>query len=385
MQFETFRGRNVEEALAAVKAALGADALIDSTRHVSNGGHGWLGKAFVEVTAAPSERGMQGRPNPFSRQVPSESPLRRPSDEPLQSLRELSLIASAAEGAIKGRRPDGGINRELRAIRSLLEEMSHGRRPKERAGAILQGVGIEGSLSFTLANGASRVSRSEPHALQVFLRRRLAERLEIMPSPIERPGPRLIACIGPTGVGKTTTLAKLAARAHLELGRTVSVITLDTFRVGAVEQMRRFVELIGVPLDVARDRASFGQAIAQRRADITLVDTAGVCTADNAGMQRLAECLGSATDRAVDVLLVVQASVRARDVERLRTVYRDPRPSGLVITKLDETDQAGGATHAAIDSEPLPVAYLCDGPRVPEDIHDATVDMLLDAVLPLAT
>src|SRR6185369_3877915 len=106
MQFETFRGRNVEEALAAVRAALGADALIESTRHVSNGGHGWLGKTFVEVTAAPAERGMHGRPNPFSRQVPAESPIKRPSDEPMQTLRELSLIAGAAEGALKGRRPE---------------------------------------------------------------------------------------------------------------------------------------------------------------------------------------------------------------------------------------------------------------------------------------
>ena len=72
------------------------------------------------------------------------------------------------------------------------------------------------------------------------------------------------------------------------------------------------------------------------------------------------------------------------DVERLRGIYENPRPTGLVITKLDETDQVGGAAHAAAEHDPLPVAYLCDGPRVPEDVHDATLEMLLDAVLPLS-
>ncbi|HKQ69375.1 MAG TPA: flagellar biosynthesis protein FlhF [Polyangiaceae bacterium] len=383
MQFETFRGRNVEEALAAVKAALGADALIESTRHVSNGGHGYLGKSFVEVTAAPGAG--TGRTNPFSRNVPSQ---RAPEPIPAapRALRELSAMTEAfASEAVRGARHEGGINRELRAIRSLLEEMSHGRRPKDRAMSLLQAAGIEGSLATDVANGAARVTRADPLALQRFLRRRLEERLEVMQSPLELPGPRVIACIGPTGVGKTTTLAKLAARAHLELGRSTSVVTLDTFRVGAVEQMRRFVELIGVPLDVARDRSSFNQAMAQRRADITLVDTAGVCTADNAGMQRLAACIEAVTDRPVDILLVVQASVRPRDVDRLRAVYKNPQPKGLVVTKLDETDQAGGALHAALDTRTLPIAYLCDGPRVPEDVHDATVEMLLDAVLPLST
>jgi flagellar biosynthesis protein FlhF len=101
-------------------------------------------------------------------------------------------------------------------------------------------------------------------------------------------------------------------------------------------------------------------------------------------MQRLSDCLSAVTDRPVDVLLVVQAAIRARDAERMRGVYRMPAPTGLIITKLDETDQAGGALHTALD-HPLPVTYLCDGPRVPEDLHEASAEMLLDAVLPVST
>jgi flagellar biosynthesis protein FlhF len=378
MQFETFRGRNVEEALAAVRAALGADAFIESTRHVSNGEKGWLGKSFVEVMAARSEGPSGARTNPFARQAterrsaPSAPARSRESDK--------SPVPQPARGA----RAELTLGRELRLIRSMLEELSLVRKPRDRAGSLLQAAGIEGALAASLAGQAARVPKADSTVLINFLRKKLAERIDVAESPIEKPGRRIIACIGPTGVGKTTTLAKLAARASLELGRTVSVISLDTFRVGAIEQMRRFVELIGVPFDVARDRASFAQAVAQRRADLTLVDTAGVSTAENGSMQRLSDCLSAITDRPVDVLLVVQAAIRARDAERLRGVYRAPAPTGLVITKLDETDQAGGALHTALD-HPLPVTYLCDGPRVPEDLHEAAAEMLLDAVLPIST
>jgi flagellar biosynthesis protein FlhF len=379
MQFETFRGRNVEEALAAVRAALGPDAFIESTRHVSNGEKGWLGKTFVEVMAAAAERPSLARSNPFTRHA---SERRAPASTPARS-RE-SEKGPSHPTAARASRSELTLGRELRLIRSMLEELSLVRKPRDRAGSLLQAAGIEGSLAASLAGQAARVSKSDSTALITFLRKKLAERVEVAKSPIEIPGRRIIACIGPTGVGKTTSLAKLAARASLELGRSVHVVSLDTFRVGAVEQMRRFVELIGVPFDVARDRASFAQSVAQRRADLTLVDTAGVSTADNGSMQRLSDCLSAVTDRPIDILLVVQAAIRARDAERLRGVYRTPAPTGLIISKLDETDQAGGALHTALD-HPLPVTYLCDGPRVPEDLHEATAEMLLDAVLPVST
>ncbi len=378
MQFETFRGRNVEEALAAVRAALGPDAFIESTRHVSNGEKGWLGKTFVEVLAAAAERPSSARTNPFARQAQER---RAPSSTPARS-RESEK--TPAHPPARASRAELTLGRELRLIRSMLEELSLVRKPRDRAGSLLQAAGIEGSLAASLAGQAARVSKADSTALIGFLRKKLAERIDVAKSPIEIPGRRIIACIGPTGVGKTTSLAKLAARANLELGRSVHVVSLDTFRVGAVEQMRRFVELIGVPFDVARDRASFAQAVAQRRADLTLVDTAGVSTADKVRMQRLTDCLSAVTDRPIDILLVVQAAIRARDAERLRGVYRTPAPTGLIISKLDETDQAGGALHTALD-HPLPVTYLCDGPRVPEDLHEATAEMLLDAVLPIST
>src|SRR5205814_5696655 len=102
-------------------------------------------------------------------------------------------------------------------------------------------------LARTLAAGSTYAARAGNDELRQWLRQRVAEKLSCRVGLIEMPGRHLIACVGPTGVGKTTTLAKLAARAVLTFGRSVRVVSLDTFRVGAVEQWRRYAELIGFP------------------------------------------------------------------------------------------------------------------------------------------
>jgi flagellar biosynthesis protein FlhF len=197
---------------------------------------------------------------------------------------------------------------------------------------------------------------------------------------MQNPRRTLIACMGPTGAGKTTTLAKLAARARLDLGRSVGVITLDTFRVGAVEQWQRYAALMGIPFQVASDRASFRRALAEMTTDIVLVDTAGRSTQTSSWV--LPECLnGIGEEFAKHALLVLPAWLRASDVNRISGLYEVPAPTEVVITKLDETIESGGVLHAALPQS-IPIAYLCSGPRVPEDIREASVEAVVDAVLP---
>ena len=377
MNFETFRGRDVAEAVAAVKAAFGSTAVIASTRHVTNGRAGGFGQSFVEVRAAPSNDrnggpGSSAPRAPFVREVMRKTPI--PA--------VLAPPPAPTPTTPTPPRSDPAMEAELRAVRAMLEELASATRPRGRAVAMLNAAGIEGALATELAQGSSKLGKGGQD-LRKWLRTRIASRLTVKTSPVDEPGPRLVACVGPTGVGKTTTIAKLAARAHLEKERSVAVITLDTFRVGAVEQMRRFVDLMGVPLHVANDRAQFAAAIAKcGGADVVLVDTASRAPSDRVAMSMLAECLAAATDRAKDVLLAVPAMIRARDVERLHSVYETCPPTGLVVTKLDETDQIGGTVHAAIRGK-IPLIHLSRGPRVPEDLEDATVESLLSALFPV--
>jgi flagellar biosynthesis protein FlhF len=369
MNFAQFRGRDVAEALAQVKAAFGANALIGTTRVISNGHGGALGRSFVEVTAA------QGA-EPPRRALSSRAP--RPSTRPATSAP--SAFVESEPPARETTQGEAAIGAELRALRALVEQMARTSRPRDRALTMLTASGLDGALAAELAAGSSRALRQGADALRQWLRARVISRVALLPSPILKPGPRIIACVGAAGVGKTTTLAKLAARAHLDLGRSVTLLTLDTFRVGAVEHTRRYAQLMGLNFDVAHDVGTFMRALACTKDELILVDTPS--RASNEALDRLVTCLRAASDREVCVLLTVAASSRSRDVDRIASDYSACTPAGLVITKLDETDQVGGALSSAL-RDSLPFAYLCEGPRVPEDIQDASAEAIADLALSL--
>lgn len=379
MTYQSFRGADLQQALSAVKASLGPNALIEGTRRVSNGRGGALSQQYVEVTAAPP----MGLKWPFASQEarPVVMPLRERQPAAPEQGEQRSLRTKNKYGSVLGL-DQREVERELHSLRAMLEELNQQRPPRERAMTLLHARGIEGALAKELASGAAKHAKKGKAQLCEFLRSRLAERVTVSGSLMQ--GPRsLIACMGPTGAGKTTTLAKLAARARLDLGRSVGVISLDTFRVGAVEQWQRYAALMGIPFQVASDRSSFRRALGEITADIVLVDTAGRSTASTSWM--LPECLaGSAEDRALHALLVLPAWLRASDVGRIGELYQVPAATELVITKLDETVELGGVMHAALPAG-LPIAYLCNGPRVPEDIREASVDAVVDAVLPAET
>lgn len=378
MQYQSFRGADVKQALSAVKAALGPDALIESTRRVSNGRGGALGQTYVEITAAPaSEEGLRRRFHPAK---PREShrarePVSRGHSEPIREA--LGTARQQQNGALG--LDTQAIHRELSALRGMLEELNAARPPRERAVSMLNAAGIEGVLAKELAVGAARIARKGNDALRAWLMSRVAERVRVAPSPIARPGRQVIACVGQTGVGKTTTLAKLAAKARLDLGRSVGVITLDTFRVGAVEQWQRYAALLGLPLGVAQNAQEFVELMRDSRSDIVLVDTAGRSNVSVPGLWPLKNCLDGVQNRERHVLLVCPAWLRAKDAESVVELYDEPAPTSLVVTKLDETLHVGGVMHAAIPHG-LPISYLCDGARVPEDIHDASIEFVLDAL-----
>ncbi len=366
MQYQSFRGADLKEALGQVKATLGPNALIETTRQVTNGHAGGLERSYVEVTAAAPA----GLDWPFA----SKAGLRAGAAKNAANERATS---SGASFALLGRGTSPDVERELNQLRAMVEELNNSLPPRERALAMLHAAGLEGTLARELTSGAARPAKKGRESLRAWLVERVRQRINVRENLIGNAAPQVIACVGPTGVGKTTTLAKLAARARLDLGRSVGVISLDTFRVGAVEQWQRYAALMGIPLHVAHELSGFQRALREVRSDLVLVDTAGR-SANGVGTL-LAECLRSVTSHQVHVALCVPAWLRASDAERVVKAYAEPQISDVIVTKLDETQQVGGALHAALPFQ-LPLAYLCDGPRVPEDIQDASVDAALSAL-----
>lgn len=185
-----------------------------------------------------------------------------------------------------------------------------------------------------------------------------------------------MALIGPTGVGKTTTVAKLAARFALRHGqRQVALITTDSYRIGAHEQLRNYAQIMGIPMQVAGDRDELSSAIKSLYGKrLVLIDTAGMSQRDVRLSERLCTLGGGSPP--VKNYLVLSAMAQSAVLNETIRAFQQVKLTGCILTKLDETASLGGALSAIIQHQ-LPVAYVSDGQRVPEDIHLARAHNLV--------
>ncbi|HYE78145.1 MAG TPA: flagellar biosynthesis protein FlhF [bacterium] len=178
--------------------------------------------------------------------------------------------------------------------------------------------------------------------------------------------PRVLMLIGPTGVGKTTTLSKLAASYALLDNQAVALVTADTYRIAAIDQLKTFAQIINLPLEVVFDPKEFAKAIeVHGHQDVVLVDSAGRSPRDEAKLAELKRFLE--ISHPVEALLVMAATTKGPDLRLILDRFRPAGLEGLVITKLDETTAVGPVVELLWDTG-LPVRYLTNGQNVPDDL-----------------
>jgi flagellar biosynthesis protein FlhF len=331
MQLKRYRSASVREALALARQELGPDALVLSTRLVSAAGvRGWLGARVVEVTAA-ADRDMS-------------------ADRP---------------GAPPDRHPE--LQAEAAVPRPSL--------PDWQAGLVarLCATGLDRALALEVAEGFPRWRRRDVSA--GALRRAVAERLDAVAAPNEG-WAGVDVFVGPPGVGKTTTIAKIAAQERVRHGRRLTLIAADAFRVGAIEQLRLYADIIGAPFMTARTPNDLAEALAAARGAV-LVDTAGRSPREPEAT-RLFEVL--AAHAALRTHLVLPAAMGRRDAERVVNAFAGAAPARVVLTRVDEADSLAPLI-GLLKDRALPVSYLGTGQRVPEDLERATASALAAHVL----
>jgi flagellar biosynthesis protein FlhF len=180
---------------------------------------------------------------------------------------------------------------------------------------------------------------------------------------------RLLALVGPTGVGKTTTIAKLAANYRLREKKRVGLITVDTYRVAAVEQLRTYAEIIDLPMEVVATPREMREAVARmRHLDLVLMDTAGRSPRDDVKIQELRSVLAEAEPD--DVLLVLSTTAGIKNLTATAERFAEVGTTALLLTKLDEATGLGHLV-ALVRGCRLPISYLTDGQNVPDDIQVA--------------
>ena len=195
----------------------------------------------------------------------------------------------------------------------------------------------------------------------------------------DKDGPKVIAMVGPTGVGKTTTIAKLAAVYALSRKKRVALITADTYRIAAIEQLRTYSDIIGVPLTVVYSPEEVQLAIQEHRdADLILLDTAGRNPRNPARMLELRGVIRAAQPN--EVHLVISATTKNRDAIEIVDRFEQVRFDRLLITKLDESSTYGMILNALVRAQ-RPLSYVGTGQDVPEDLEYASASKLAHMII----
>lgn len=407
MKIKRFVANDMRQAMRQVREDQGPDAVILSTRRTDEGFEIIAAidydESLVREAAAQSDDSgrldienarpvaLPTRPLPARTVAPSlpdaiakltsgrarhnsaDASARTPDDAPARgdhSPGQAAGISALGGAAI----PEyAGMQRELADLRSMLESQfsgmawkDFGKRSPMQARMLREftRMGLDADVAGEIVSRLPvEMTAAQSRYLPMGL---LADRLSISDAePLDNGG--MIALIGPTGVGKTTTLAKLAARHVLRNGlKQVALVTTDDFRIGAEEQLFHYGRLLGVPVYTASGAKELA-ALLNRLSDqrLVLIDTPGLCHGDPR-MDALGDALMSGPSR-VTPLLVLAANAQSGSLEQAAKAYSRFRPQGCVLTKLDEASVLGGALSVTI-RHALRIDYTTDGQRVPEDI-----------------
>jgi len=241
-------------------------------------------------------------------------------------------------------------------------------------------LGLNQTLCKKLADGLDDLKGIE-QAIQVALKQ-LVHEIPIATDEILMQG-GVYAMVGPTGVGKTTTIAKLAARFVMQHGqRSVALISTDTYRIGAHEQLMTYGRLLSVPVHVANDTDALQQLLHNLQdKKLVLIDTAGMSQRDINISQQLAHLTHPLTP--IKPYLVLSANAQESNLDEVLSVFKAANPVACILTKLDEAASLGGVISAVVKHK-LPIAYVSHGQKVPEDIESAGARVLVDDALKLA-
>jgi len=200
---------------------------------------------------------------------------------------------------------------------------------------------------------------------------------------MKKNGPRIMAIVGPTGVGKTTTIAKLAAMHALNRGSSVAMVTTDNFRVGAIEQLKTYAKIMDIPLEVVATSQELAKVLARHSdKDLILIDTAGRSHKDS---ERLEELRGYLQCHpGIETYLCMSATTRARELDEIVATFGVLPITRFLFTKLDESESFGCLVNTHLKHK-LPISYLTTGQKVPEDIEVATSRKLAALVVKEST
>lgn len=385
MKIKRYFAKDMRQAIREIREEQGPDAVILSNRRVNNG---------IEIIAA-----IDYDESIFNEMAYQKSPQKPAYDLEPPEAAEQEEVRFEPEQAKKSQGKQAGVEwfedpairdmkNEIKNLRGILENQLSSLALADRtrnqpgfAGVLhrLTQLGISADISEHLISQLDLSDDLEQAWRQVLAI--LAHKIKVTDDDILTQG-GVVALVGPTGVGKTTSIAKLAARCTLRYGnREVAMISTDSYRIGAQEQLFNFGKILGVPTYMASDEEELCNRIndlSDKR--LVLIDTAGMSQRD----LRLSKQLAALQDSSqlIRNYLVIAANTQTNTLNDVMRAFNHIKLDGSILTKLDETTSLGGALSCLIRFQ-LPVAYISDGQRVPEDLHPARAHSLVSRAVTL--
>ncbi|WP_428386521.1 flagellar biosynthesis protein FlhF [Mucisphaera sp.] len=432
MKLKTLQAPTLKQALALVHAEIGPDAVVLHTRHARRKGIlGWLGGTLVEVTAADgrdvararAKQNKARRPQPTRAARPARPPARKPQPatipQPVAASHEqwppngstAELIKHAYQAVkddlAKSTPPPPAplpqpqviplppepshLSREMREVKAVLAKLVSRQTPAtpdnlptslaERYLQLIQQEVAEELAAKAIAQAREATTNPDcDTACTHSLRKALSSLLPVAPEPAPTTtGTHIIALIGPTGVGKTTTLAKLATQLTLEKQRKVVLITIDTYRIAAVDQLRTYAEILNLQLEVIQRPEQMAETIAKHKdADTILIDTAGRSPKDAQRISELKQFIQHANPH--EIHLVLASTATERSMLDTHERFSPLNPTHLIFTKIDEAICFGSLMNVLTITQKR-LSYITTGQEVPHDIEHGSAERLADLML----
>jgi len=395
MRIKTFYAKTMSEALREIKSTLGPDALLLSTKEVPRRSGVWGRSSGFEVVAATDHsedidvfshrhEHKPGKEKASAVEATSDEQRREGMTEtytPATLIKNQSTFSPAKKAKPKVERVSASAD-TTDEYRPEEEFAFKGRIPLSLYHDLID-CGVDASLARELlVNAWDSLSAGQRRSRPALLRSVTQAALGLVVPPSTHngmPEKKVVAFFGPTGVGKTTSIAKLAARLALQKKKKVVLVTLDGYRIGAIEQLRSYAGLKGIPFRFVDPVSELPRVIEEnKQRDYILIDTAGRGPRDMEAMRDLAAFLKQS--EFIERHLVLSATTKQSDMRKIMDQFEVCRPDHLLFTKLDETSTPGPILNELVRTQKS-FSYYTDGQRVPDDLHAVPKDQIIDIVL----
>lgn len=368
MKVKKYIAPTMPEVMNQVRKELGRDAVILNSKEVQHGGFmGFFKKKSIEVVAAlDPEPLMETAEQPRARKDKSfihkkHNPIKNNDTEVLSEIKHLKKII----GQISVQKADYLPNYNV-VFQHLLDQE------------------VEWDLASEIMDSVVEKHREEGVAPSRDIvigdvRSEIENRLAGLSTEGINDGKKIIHFIGPTGVGKTTTLAKIAANCMLTDHKRVAFITMDTYRIAAIEQLRTYARILDIPIKVAYTMEDYNAAVKEFTAyDLILVDTAGRNFRDEKYVNELKESMHLNLD--IEIFLVLSLTAKPNDLSEIYDQFHQMPIKGIIFSKIDETRQYGSMLNIAFRKQ-IGISYIANGQDVPDDLLPVTPDAISNYIL----